>query len=95
MKKALARLTRGAERARLASLAHRAAFLAAMSFWGVARTEPNRENLAVSCLTQAGFETLLPRIKTNGAVRPLFAINWPRVKLASGWRGLALSAARS
>jgi len=43
------------------------------SYWGVARTEPNRENLAASCLAMAGFETLFPRIRTNGAVRPLFA----------------------
>jgi transcriptional antiterminator RfaH len=87
MKKALARLTRDAERARLASLAWGAAFLAAMSYWAVARTEPNRENLAVACLTQAGFETLFPRVKANGHIAPLFS-NYAFVALGplgEGW----------
>src|SRR6516162_499296 len=42
-------------------------------YWGVARTEPNRENLAASCLATAGFETLLPRVKANGHITPLFS----------------------
>jgi transcriptional antiterminator RfaH len=64
-------------------------------YWGVARTEPNRENLAASCLIQAGFETLLPRVKTNGRVAPLFSnylfvglgelgLGWTRVNRTIG-----------
>jgi transcriptional antiterminator RfaH len=57
------------------------------AYWGVARTEPNRENLAVSCLMQAGFETLLPRVKANGHIAPLFS-NYLFValgELGQGW----------
>jgi transcriptional antiterminator RfaH len=44
-----------------------------MTFWGVARTVHQHEQLAVSCLTVAGFEVLFPRVKANGRVAPLFA----------------------
>jgi transcriptional antiterminator RfaH len=44
-----------------------------MPFWGIARTENSRELFAAARLGDAGFETLLPRVKAYGRIRPLFA----------------------
>ena len=34
-----------------------------MSYWAVARLEPQRERLALHCLALAGFETYFPRLR--------------------------------
>jgi transcriptional antiterminator RfaH len=34
-----------------------------MSYWSVARLRPQRERLALKCLTLFGFETYLPRVR--------------------------------
>jgi transcriptional antiterminator RfaH len=34
-----------------------------VSYWAVARLEPNRERLAVHCLTLAGYEPYMPRLR--------------------------------
>jgi transcriptional antiterminator RfaH len=60
--------------------------LAFMPHWACCRTETQRETLAKSCLIQAGFEVLFPRVQTNGAIRPLFA-NYLFVGLGEGGIG--------
>jgi transcriptional antiterminator RfaH len=61
-----------------------------MPYWAVARTESSREGLAKTCLVQAGFEVLLPRVQTKGAIRPLFS-NYLFValgELGEGWHAV-------
>jgi transcriptional antiterminator RfaH len=57
-----------------------------MPYWAVARTETQREALAKSCLVQAGFEVLLPQVRTRTRVAPLFA-NYLFVALGEGGIG--------
>jgi transcriptional antiterminator RfaH len=43
-----------------------------MSFWGVVQSETFREHIAKRNLERAGFESYLPRIKTEHRIAPLF-----------------------
>jgi transcription antitermination factor NusG len=40
-----------------------------MSYWAVARLEPQRERLALHCLGLAGFETYFPRLREKRTLR--------------------------
>jgi transcriptional antiterminator RfaH len=58
-----------------------------MPYWACARTNPNHETLAKSCLEMAGYEVLFPRVKTGGRVLPLFA-NYLFVHIVEHWHAI-------
>lgn len=80
-----------------------------MSYWAVARLEPNRERLAIHCLTLAGYPTYLPRlreqrirhgrrIEVRSALFPGYAfvsitLQWRAARWSVGVTGLIMNGA--
>jgi transcriptional antiterminator RfaH len=58
-----------------------------MSFWGVVRSQPQRERFASKRLEAGGFETFLPQVQTKRACAPLFP-GYLFVFIVDRWRAI-------
>jgi transcriptional antiterminator RfaH len=58
-----------------------------MPFWGVVRSNPQREVYASERVQAAGYETFLPMVQTNRASQPLFA-SYFFVRIIEQWRSI-------
>jgi transcriptional antiterminator RfaH len=56
-----------------------------MPFWGVVRSQTQRERFAAEQLEHRGFETFLPLIETKRATQPLFA-SYFFIRIESQWQ---------
>jgi transcription antitermination factor NusG len=58
-----------------------------MSYWAVARTESQREQVAARHLVRRGFESYLPRIKVRKHAEPLFP-GYVFVRIVQHWHAV-------